>query len=239
MAYRRRFARRRRYGKKRTYKFGMYKKRYQKPITRLKESFIVGSTSTNMLPSVRLVNPNSTDSQVINFTANEVTNWVAMKQLFDLYRITGARVLFMPHMNSSTSAVVSGSTAIGQTMPTLYIAPNRDPFVGAPANIDDILNDDFVKVRRLDKPYKFYIKAPKFQNEIRNASGTTQGMDVTQLGVQNKFQPWLPTGGGSASYGADDYKHYGFRYIIDNIDSQVQFNCDIIYTIYLELKEKN
>lgn len=191
-----------------------------------------------MIPSTQVVAATSTSTGVINFQVNQVTNWASLKLIWDLYRIVGAKITLIPHMNSSTTES-GGGTGPVQTIPTLYIAPNRDPFVPAPTSIDDVLNDDFCKIRMFNKPLKMYLKSPKHSNPVRASDGTFIGMDQTQLGVSKKFQYWLPTGGNSQTYGADDFSYYGFRYFIDNTGSHTEFDFEIIYTVYIELKEQD
>lgn len=215
-------------------------RRFAPSVHRIKESFTVpGGTSSLMTPSSQVVGASSGQAYKLLFQVNQITNWGSLKQTYDLYRITGAKITILPRQTVNTGAHDGNDP--GYQLATLYIAPNRNPFVPAPASITDVLNDDYVKIRLLNKPMSFYIKSPKFPNLIRNDAGQQQGIDVTTLGVRNMFQEWLPTGGNQQSYGADDFAYGAFRMWVDNTNSVAGNNTEfeIIYTLYVELKEQD
>lgn len=237
----RRYRPRRRLGRRaRKSRMGMRRRRYSPAVHKIKESFTVGAASPGqMTPSTQVITAGSTQGYKLVFQANQVTNWANLKQTYDLYRITGAKITILPHQVVNTGAHDGNDP--GYACPTLFIAPNRNPYVPAPTSSADVLNDDFVKIRLLNKPMSFYIKSPKFANVIRGSSGIEVGQDVTQLGVKTKFQHWLPTGGNAQTYGADDFAYGAFRIWLDNLNSTGGNSAEfeIIYTLYMELKEQD
>lgn len=176
---------------------------------------------------------NNNTSGRISFTISNLTNWAQYKELFDLYKITGVKVKIVPKFNmSSADAVGVGGAANGQ-LPMLYIAPNRDPYAPDPVSAADVLNDDGVKIIRVQNPINLYLSNPK--PDITNEGGNIP----FQFGVSKRFQPWLTTGGGSQTVDQENVTHYGFRWWMANGNGNYQAVLDVYVTYYFTMKEQN
>lgn len=169
----------------------------------------------------------------INFTISNLTNWAQYKELFDLYKITGAKVKIVPKFNmSSADAVGVGGAASGQ-LPMLYIASNRDPYTPTPVSAADVMNDDQCKIIRVERPINLYLSNPK--PDITNEGGNIP----FQFGVSKRFQPWLTTGGGSQTVNQENTTHYGYRWWLANGNGNYQCVLDVYVTYYFTMKEQN
>lgn len=200
-------------------------------VYKFKEPYFGSSTVIN-------VGPNNLGSGIIVGQLSQLANFASYKNLFDLYRITGMKVTFLPTANVASTSVQDinapgGGWVIPGQLPYLHIAPNRDPLIPAPVNVTDILNDDGVKTVRLDRKRSFYIKYPKA--DVLMPDGTTH----LPLIFANKIQPWLQTGGNSASVDQSALKHYGFRWVIDNTYNNNTYAVDTHITLYFQLKERD
>lgn len=172
------------------------------------------------------------------FRLSDLTNAGSFTSLFDLYKITGAKVKFIPKYNMADPTGTSNAT---NGLPILYLATNRDPFVPAPTSIADILNDDTCKMYRMDKPLSWYVKSPKVDNTI---SWTVQGTQYTapfnlQFGTSKKFQPWLTTGGNGQSLDQSQLNHYGIRWALDNSQCSSVIGVEVFVTLYFTMKEQD
>lgn len=168
----------------------------------------------------------------IAFKISDVTNWPHFKTLFDLYKITAVGVKLIPKWNVSDASIANASAAAGN-LPMLYIAANRDPYVPAPVNAADVLNDDSCKIIRLTRPVNLFLKSPK--PDITNGAGSIP----LQFGVGSKFQPWLCTGGNLQTVDQENVYHYGFRWYISNGNGQLECNVDVYLTYYFSMKEQD
>lgn len=158
---------------------------------------------------------------------DELLNIGSFRNLFDLYKITAMELTVLPAANS---ADVNGTTGF---LPYLYIAPNRNPTVPAPTGIADILNDDQVKVVRLDRPHTFKLAYPK----PRLADETGTGVPF-QFAPTSGGQPWLSTGG-NGGVDQTSVPHYGFRWAVDNSLNPGDFKAPVVITLHFELKEQD
>lgn len=172
----------------------------------------------------------------ITFSLAELTNASSFTALFDLYKITGAKVKIIPRFSTSDAGTTNTSAQMGN-LPVLYIAPNRDPYVPAPTTISDILNDDGCKVIRLTRPVNLYLRSPK--PDVKATSAGAEVADIPlQFNVGSKWQPWLTTGGNSQVINQSGVHHHGFRYLINN---ECAFDCvlDTYITLYFCMKEQD
>lgn len=159
---------------------------------------------------------------------NNIGNFVG---LYDLYKITGMKVTFVPTHNVSDF-----SQGAGTALPMLYVAPNRDPYVPAPVGIADILNDDGVKIIRFTRPVSFYIKNPKA--DIFDKDGNSLPFQFNS--TSKALQPWLTTGGNQQTVNQSALKHYGFRYFVDNNGNLAQpVAWQIFVKLYVSFKEQD
>lgn len=169
---------------------------------------------------------------IIKFQISDLTNWAYYQQLFDLYKITAVKVKLVPKWSTSDVAVPNSSGTAGGSLPMLYIAENRDPYVPAPASAADVLNDDQCKILRLTAPMNLYLKSPK--PDITNGGGNIP----MQFGVGSKYQPWLTTGGNSQTVNQENVSHYGFRWWIAN-GGNYEVDIDVYITYFFSLKESD
>jgi len=191
-------------------------------VHRFKEWYDGGITSIGAL---------SAQGYVLSTQIASLNNWGNLQQLFDLYKITGMKVTFVPSHNVSDFSAGNGSG-----LPMLYVAPNRDPYVPAPVSIADILNDDGVKIIRFTKPVSFYLKNPKA--DILDATGAQVPFQFNSSSTG--LQPWLTTGGNSQTISQAGLKHYGYRYYVDNSMNTAQpFSWQIYVKLYASLKEQD
>lgn len=227
----------RRYGKKK----GMGRRRYQRrrvlrrvlrPVHHFKEMY--------RLEDIQVAG-GLTTSGVLNTTINSLTNWSAFENLFDLYKITAVKFKFLYKYNAADPAI--GGTGI----PTLYTAINRDPMVGSPSGVGDILNDDGIRIHRCDGLVGkggIYIKSPKPDMTLTVQSqtgGPVIGTAVQQwnFGVGNSKQPWLCTGGNAQALDQSGVKHFGLRYLLDNTNNVQSQVVEVYATLYFSMKEQD
>lgn len=171
-------------------------------------------------------------SGVLKFTISELVNWANYKELFDLYKITGVKLKLIPKWNMSSADSVNAGIGAGN-LPMLYIAANRDPYVPAPVNIADILNDDTCRIIRVTRPINLYLSCPK--PDITNEGGNIP----LQFGVSKKFQPWLTTGGNLQTVNQENTSHYGFRWLLANGNGLHEADLDVYVTYYFTMKEQD
>lgn len=170
---------------------------------------------------------------VMTFRLTDLNNANNYRQLFDLYKITGVKIKIVPKVNSSDATVVSNANTQSGTLPMLYIAPNRDPYVPAPGGVADILNDDGVKIIRMTRPVNLYLKAPKAL--IFGGNGLES--IPLQFNVGSKWQPWLTTGGNTQSVDQSGLQHFGYRWYINNGVGHFDQVFDVYATYYFAMKE--
>lgn len=176
---------------------------------------------------------NSTTVGLMAFSLNMLANATSFKSLFDLYKITGVKVRIVPRWNTSDPLASQNGIA---GLPMLYIAENRDPYVGAPANVVDVLNDDGVKIIRLDKPVTMFLKNPKA--EIFDGSGNTLPFQFNSS--KSYLQPWLTTGGNAQAIDQSNLNHFGYRWVLDNsLNSATTTTLDTFITLYFSMKEQD
>lgn len=225
---------------------GMGKKRYQRVgkwisarvprVHRIKETYEYQFGSA--YKSNPLVAPaNTINTGTIAVRAANLANWVSFASVFDLYKITGFKVRFVPRWNAS-EAQASGDG--NSSLPLLHIAPNRDPYVNDPTGVGDILNDDYCKTIPLSKPVSFYLKSPKPAMLTKPA---TEGDPISLVPIQfntgNRNQPWLTTGGSNQFVDQSVIDHFGFRWVLDNTHCQAAMSVDTYITLYITLKEQD
>lgn len=175
--------------------------------------------------------PGANTSGLMTFKFTDLLNANNFVALFDLYKLKKVSLKIVPLINSSDAS--TGTNAAGQagTLPMLYIAPNHDPYVPAPATIGDILNDDGCRIVRLDRPFSITISNPK--PDIHDVAG-----NALPIMFNTKMQPWLTTGGNSQSVDQSAVKHYGFRYILTNM-AVADLVVQVYATYYFCTKEQD
>lgn len=173
----------------------------------------------------------SDQSGIFTFKLTDILNAGSIVSLFDLYKISGVKLRLVPLVNMSSDSPANAAGQIG-SLPMLFIAPNRDPFVPAPLSVADIINDDGCRVIRLERPYKTYLKSPK--PLIKDAAGVSVPV---MTGVKQQF--WLTTGGNSQTIDQSSVEHYGFRYLFTNNSSVASLTVQVYATLYFSCKEQD
>lgn len=224
----------RKYGKR---KGGYRKKRYSRIKRAVKQ--VHHFKEMCRLPDITVAAASST-SNVLSGTLAMLTNSAQFRGLFDLYKITGVKFRFLYKYNSAEATIGGGA------IPVLYTAINRDPFTPPPASVSDILNDDTCKIHRCDTLLGKggrYIKSPKpDMSSLVTAQGVPTGGIVTQqwnLGLGNRNQYWLTTGGNAQALDQSGVGHFGLRYLLDNSQNTVSQVVEVYATLYFSMKEQD
>lgn len=174
----------------------------------------------------------TTQSGVISYKLTDLNNDSSFIALFDLYKLVGVKLRLVGLTSVSEATFTNSSGQVGG-LPMLYIAPNRDPFVPAPTNIADVLNDDGCRIIRFDRPYKTYLKSPK--PLITDSDGSRVPI---QLGTKSSQQFWLTTGGNSQSIDQSSVPHFGHRWVMTN-NATADLVVQVYATYYFAMKEQD
>lgn len=175
---------------------------------------------------------NSTVTGIQTYKLNDLTNYPAFANLFDLYKLKGVKLTMIPKWNSSdVGNGVPNAAGQGGSLPMLYIAPNRDPYVPAPTTVNDLLNDDGSKIVRLERPVSFYLKSPK--PELLTGD---QIAIPLQMNAGKDF--WLTTGGNAQFIDQSSVKHYGHRWVIQS-QAPLETVVDVYVKYYFIMKEQD
>lgn len=179
-------------------------------------------------------------SGILSCNLSQLNNSAQFRGLFDLYKITGVKFKFLYRFNSADTATAGGA------MPTLYTAINRDPFTPAPLSIGDILNDDGVRIHRVDQLQGkggIYIKSPKpdMSGAVTVGGVPTGGIVTSQwnLGVGSSKQYWLTTGGNAQGLDQSQVNHFGLRYLLENSTNTLAQDVLVYATLYFSMKEQD
>lgn len=172
----------------------------------------------------------STQFGIQSYKLNDLFNAGQFKNLFDLYKITGVKLTIIPRFDTASVGEASNGPVVNN-LPMLYIAPNRSPWSTAPNSVQDILNDDGVRMMPLDRKMSFYLSAPS----PRILDGASNGVPVQ---FDKKIKPWLTTGGNAQDVDQSGVQYYSHRWAISNTGSSGIFT-DVYATYYLTFKEQN
>lgn len=182
------------------------------------------------IPQINVAGTSSSGGQM-TFALNNLTNIASYKNLFDLYKINKVQVKIIPYANVNAT----NQTGIGPgqgSLPLLYIAPNKDYWMGSPSSSADVLNDDGCRVITVSKPVTFTLKYPR-PNVVDN-SGTTISYGI----LPNKVGQWLSTGGNAQKLDQSGVQYYGFRWWCDNFNS-TSFIPQVIVKVFFSMKERD
>lgn len=174
----------------------------------------------------------STQFGVQTYKLNDLFNAAQFKNLFDLYKITGVKLTIIPRYD--TASVQDASAGIGgntNSLPMLYVAPNRSAWSTAPTSVQDILNDDGVRVMPLNRKYSFWLSSPS----PRIIDGAGNGVPIQ---FNNNIKPWLTTGGNGQDADQSGVNYYSHRYAISNLGTAGIY-ADVYATYYMVFKEQD
>lgn len=165
------------------------------------------------------------------FQATNLTNWGNFQNMFDMYKITAIKLTIIPQFN--TASVSEGTIGPNiNLLPMLYIAPNRSPWSVAPTSVQDVLNDDGVRIIRLDRKVSFYLSNPAPQI----IDGAGNGVPIQTNGLHRL---WLTTGGNGQTVNQSSVQHYGFRYVLQNQFNTNGLGVQVFATYYFKCKEQD
>lgn len=174
----------------------------------------------------------STQFGIQTYKLNDLFSSTQFKGLFDLYKITGVKLTIIPRFNvASVEEATSGTGGSVGQLPMLYIAPNRSAWSTAPTSIQDILNDDGVKVMTLNKKVSFYLNSPA----PRIVDGAGTGVPIQ---FNNNTRPWLTTGGNGQDADQSGVGYYSHRWAISNLGTSGVY-ADVYATYYMAFKEQD
>lgn len=164
------------------------------------------------------------------YKLNDVFNNGQYKNLFDLYKITGVKLTIIPRFTEASVAESSIGPNINN-LPMLYVAPNRSAWSTAPTSVQDILNDDGVRVMTLNRKVSFWLSSPT----PRIVDGAGNGVP---LQYNQNIKPWLTTGGNGQDIDQSGVNYYCHRWAINNLGTN-GINADVYATYYMVFKEQN
>lgn len=167
----------------------------------------------------------------MTFALNNLTNIASYKNLFDLYKINKVQVKILPFANVNPT----NQTGIGAgqgSLPLLYIAPNKDYWIGSPTSNSDVINDDGVRVLTVSKPITLTLKAPR-PNVVDNLGNT-----INYGILPNMVGQWLSTGGNGAKLDQTGVQYYAFRWWVDNYNSSA-FIPQVMVKLFFSMKERD
>lgn len=153
------------------------------------------------------------------FNLSALPNASEFVNLFDRYRINGVKLRIMFLSNSNDTGVAS--TLSIPIMHYIYDVDDASP----PTTENEILQKNFLKTRRLDSPFTYYLK-PKATSEIF-ASASSTGYSVAKSMWIDMNSPNIP--------------HFGFKAWIGNGNAtpqqQVIGRLKVYATYYIALRD--
>lgn len=183
---------------------------------------------TVQLPTIVVPGGGGGAGGIINFKIADLTNWLHLSGLFDMFRINRVELKILPAFSESSTSDLDINGHLGQ-LPTFCLANNKNPTVPAPTSLADCLNDDGVKVTRLGPEIlRWSISNP------RPSLGTALIADYAQYDGMN---PWLSTGG-NGSVDQSTMLHFGVRWFGQS-QASADTNLQVYATYYFSCKEQD
>lgn len=205
------------------------RKAYNTKVYHFKEPYLAGAGTAT--PVINVPSLSGSGGQ-LTFQLASLTNIASYKNLFDLYKINKVQVKIIPYANvTENNQLATGGPNQG-ALPVMYIAPNRDYWIGSPTSAADVMNDDGVRVIRLDKPTTLTLTAPR--PNVLGGDGTTINYGI----LPNRVGQWLSTGGNGAKVDQSTTTYYSFRWWCDNFNS-TSFTPQVIVTLFFSMKERD
>lgn len=144
------------------------------------------------------------------FSLANVTNYTEFTALFDMYRINGVKVRFMPRANSSEAGTNQG-------LVKFFTVVDYDD-VSVPTSISQLLQYENVKITNTARDHTRYFK-PKIAAQVfQNAVGTGYAPRSGWIDCDN------PT-----------VEHYGLKWALQQLPAGNQ-SMDIAITYYMSFK---
>lgn len=173
----------------------------------IKKSFFLG----NIAPQTSSVLNNSGSA---SFKLNSLAELITLAGTFEQYRICGARIFINPQQNSSA---VGTTTGLGN----IYMFTDYND-VTAPS-FQECMQRQYVKIKRMDRPFSYYIKSPRVNDALWNNS--TSAFSGYQIAPKNQ---WVNTASANV-------EHYGWKWYADNMSAN--FYATVYVTLYVQFKD--
>lgn len=175
---------------------------------------------------------NQFNGGLLTFKLADLTNLSVYQNMFDFFRIVGVKLQLIPNYNSLDLTVTGANQ-----LPTIFIAPYRDPWMLAPTNVTNTMELDGCKALRLTNPKKMYLRNPTPQLIYAG-----QG-NVAPYVLSNPKLFWLGTGNNHTANGGDGtgFAHHGYQWSCDltGYNLAIDLNVKVIATYYVKFKEQN
>lgn len=162
----------------------------------------------------------------IVFELNDLNSYTEFSNLFEEYRITGVKLTFIWNKNSAQNDIGAITPGDSSFIPNLYLVYDPND-VSTPASIVSLLERGDVKIRRLDRPCKMFVR-PKVAASVYESGVTTAYADASKL--------WLSTASQAVDY-------YGVKWAVDastagigGIGADPIGKLTIIKTFYLQCR---
>lgn len=176
---------------------------------------------------------------VLSPSIDLLTNWASYRALFDVFKVVGIKFKFLPQFNT---AYVSNGLAPGAsqgTLPFMYMETSHDPWAPVPVSVADILNTDGLSIKRLERPFNRYVKAPVPVLSWTDASGVVSEQTTINNNTAANRQ-WLSTGGNNQKIDQSASPHYGIRYLLDNqYNTSYSLQFRVFACFYFIMKEQD
>lgn len=153
------------------------------------------------------------------FNLSALPNAGEFTNLFDRYKITGVKLRIMFLANSNDTGVASTLS-----IPIMHYISDLDD-AAPPTSENEILQKNFLKTRRLDEPFTYFLR-PKATSEIY-ASPSSTGYSVAK-------SMWIDSN-------SLQIPHFGFKAWIgngpSNVSTQVLGRLKVYATYYVALRD--
>lgn len=193
------YKKKRSYGKKRYYK--KRAKKYRKSYKRIPRSPANGVHFFKRIEDITIIQPQDDVDTVGSFffRLNDLSNFTEYTNLFDVYRITGIKLMFRPNTNVAfINNMQAPSTVATIKIPRLYVCFDMDD-TGV-ITIETLRQKSYCKVKNATVSWNWFIR-PRWANiayETNLVSGYTVGGQKKWLNSNN---PGIP--------------HYGIKWGIE------------------------
>lgn len=152
--------------------------------------------------------------------SNAVVDWLLVQGLWDSYRVCGIKIKYVPH-TPSAQQVLPTTAQYFQPLYGIIDYNNLDsssPFSG----LNEIVQYERMKVFNLNKPWKWWIRVPKYTGATTSSVGV--GVITQNRGFFNTATSELPAVGCWYLYG-------------ENLNASTTYGT-LVITYYLALKNR-
>lgn len=160
-------------------------------------------------------NPGAIAKGAMTFQISDIPNVAEFTNLFDYYKLTGVKLRFSLNLDPSAQAPSNA-----QRPRMFYAIDNDDSTV--PTDTDELRQRGRCRewLHNPNKPLSLFIR-PKYLNRV--------SYSAIQDGYQIAANRWL-------DLGVPNVPHYGFKYVIENINADIGQTILVDATYYLAFK---